>query len=253
MTIQIMRVEHEDVKAMRELYRHEAHCQIIHYSFIGRKLADPYLILIDGHRAGYAAIGNIYPAQRVIEFYTLPNSRAFALPMFQELLTVTGATEIEAQSNMPLALLMLYDCATNIRTESILFEDAFTSALTSPNTTFREATAGDDFTHFPEPYHEHDGWLLEVDGAIVAVGDYLEHYNPPYGDIYMEVIESERRRGYGSYLVQELKRLAYEMGKKPAARCGRDNFASRQTLQKAGLLPCGRLLAGDVISPATAN
>jgi GNAT superfamily N-acetyltransferase len=60
----------------------------------------------------------------------------------------------------------------------------------------------------------------------------------------MEVAEPHRRRGFGSYLVQELKRVGYEMGKVPAARCNPTNLASRGTLQKAGLLPCARLLVG---------
>ena len=83
-------------------------------------------------------------------------------------------------------------------------------------------------------------------GPVVATGGFLCHYNPPYGDIFMEVTEPARRQGIGSYLVQEVKRVCYEAGKKPAARCGPSNIASRRTLQKAGLLPCGRLLAGKI-------
>ena len=97
------------------------------------------------------------------------------------------------------------------------------------------------FEHKVEPVGE---WLLEVDGGIVATGGIATHYNPPYGDLFMEVDEPHRRRGYGSYLIQELKRVAYEMGKVPAARCNVANAASRATLQKAGLLPCARLLGG---------
>jgi hypothetical protein len=48
-------------------------------------------------------------------------------------------------------------------------------------------------------------------------------------------------------MVQELKRICYEMGKIPAARCSITNVASRQTMQKAGMLPCCRLLVGDVV------
>ena len=70
------------------------------------------------------------------------------------------------------------------------------------------------------------------------------HYNPPFGDIYMEVDETRQRRGYGSYLIQELKRVCYEMGRIPAARCNVANAASRAALQKAGLLPCARMLNG---------
>jgi GNAT superfamily N-acetyltransferase len=76
----------------------------------------------------------------------------------------------------------------------------------------------------------------------------LFHYNVPYGDIFMGVAEPLRRRGYGSYLIQELKRTAYEMGKVPAARCNATNVASRASLQKAGMLPCARVLTGVIAS-----
>jgi GNAT superfamily N-acetyltransferase len=91
-------------------------------------------------------------------------------------------------------------------------------------------------------------WLIEHNGAIVATGGIATHYNPPYGDLFMEVDERFRRRGYGSYLIQELKRTCYETGLVPAARCNVANLASRATLQKAGLLPCARLLSG-VLAP----
>ena len=89
-------------------------------------------------------------------------------------------------------------------------------------------------------------WVIEADGAVVAAGGFLCHYNPPYADLNMVVAESARRRGFGSYLVQEVKRVCYESGKKPAARCDPANVASRRTMEKAGLLPCGRVLVGEV-------
>ena len=83
-------------------------------------------------------------------------------------------------------------------------------------------------------------------GAVVATGGVLSHYNPPYADVYMEVAEPQRHKGFGSYLVRALKRVCYEAGKKPASHCDLDNLASRATLQKAGFLPCWRLLVGEV-------
>jgi GNAT superfamily N-acetyltransferase len=70
---------------------------------------------------------------------------------------------------------------------------------------------------------------------------------PRYGDLFMEVDEPCRRRGYGGYLIQELKRACYEMGRIPAARCNATNAASRAALQKAGLLPCARMLNGILV------
>ena len=182
-----------------------------------------------------------------MEFYTLPAFRAAALPLFRELLAVSGATEVEAQTNDTLLTLMLLDCARDFTSDTILFEDAFTTHLDCPDGTLRRATPEDGgrvFEHKGEPVGD---WMVEVLGRVVATGGALDHYNPPYSDIYMEVDEQFRRRGYGSYLVQELKRVCYERGKKPVSRCNAANIASRRTQQKAGLLPCARVLVGKVI------
>ena len=129
MKIQVQRTEYEDVKSMREQYRHELHCQIVHDSFLSRGLADPYLVLVGGRIAGYGAISNKYDKGRLIEFHTLPDARRFALPMFRELLVTSQATHIEAQTNAPLMLLMLHDFASNIVPEKVLFHDAFATRL----------------------------------------------------------------------------------------------------------------------------
>ena len=49
-----------------------------------------------------------------------------------------------------------------------------------------------------------------------------------------------------SFLVQELKRVCYEGGSVPAARCNPKNIASRKTLQNAGFVPCGHILNGTI-------
>lgn len=246
MNIRAHRAEFREVEGMKELFRHEAHCQIIHDSFLSRGLADPYLILVEGRAAGYGAVSNRYDKGRLMEFYTLPHVRHRAQAMFRELLVVSQATEIEAQTNMPLILTMLYDCATDITEESILFQDAVTTDLACPSGVFRHATPEDAAAMFPHHSEPIGDWVLEANGAVVASGGFLCHYNPPYGDVYMEVSEPARRQGFGSYLVQEVKRVCYEAGKKPAARCHPTNAASRGTLQKAGFLPCGRLLTGRI-------
>jgi GNAT superfamily N-acetyltransferase len=238
MNVEARLVEFGDVEAMRELYRQEANCQIIHDSFLRRGLAEPYLILLDDRPAGYGAVGNRYPKNRVTEFYTLPRARRQALPMFRELLAVSQARTVEAQTNMALMLSMLYDVSKNVTIENIIFQDAYITDLPNPGGVFRQATTSDRDAE--------NQWVVEVDGVIAAKGGFLCHYNPPYGDVFMETAEPFRRQGYGSYLVQEIKRVCCEAGKKPAARCNPTNYASRRTLEKAGFLPCGRMLAGKV-------
>jgi GNAT superfamily N-acetyltransferase len=247
MNIEVSRVPADDIAPLRELHRQEMNCQITHDSFLRRGLSDSYLLRMDGRVAGYGLVANRYDPDTVDEFYLSRAYRASALPLFRQLIEVSGATKIRAQSNDRLMLLMLYDCAANITTDTILFEDAFTSHLTCPTGVFRKVGEADRahlFEHKSEPVGD---WMIESEGIPVATGGLLFHYNPPYGDIFMEVHPSYRRRGFGSYLVQELKRIAYEMGKRPAARTGVSNVASRAAMQKAGLLPCGRILVGEVM------
>ncbi len=249
MKIEIRQAEYRDVEALRGLYRQEANCQIRYDSHLSRGLADPYLILVGGRVAGYGAVLNKYDTGQLTEFYVLPAMRSQALPLFHELLRVSRATHIAAQTNIPLLLTLLYDCAENITDTNILFRDTAVTQLTCPGAVFRHIAPEDSegmFEHHGEPVGE---WVVEEGGAVVATGGFLGHYNPPYADLFMEVVEPARGRGIGSYLVQELKQVCYEAGKKPAARCDPGNVASRRTLEKAGFLPCARVLVGTVAAP----
>jgi GNAT superfamily N-acetyltransferase len=247
MNIEVLRVAVDDITPLRELHRQAMNCQIMHDSFPRRGFSDPYLIRVDGCLAGYGLVANKHWPETVHEFYPLPAYRAASLPMFRQLLEVSQATKILAQSNDRLLLLLLYDCAANITSDTILFADAFTTHLTCPTGSFRKVIEADKEQLEEQKLDPGSDWMIESDGVPVATGGVTFHYNPPHGDIYMGVAEAYRRRGFGSYLVQELKRVSYEIGKTPAARCNAANVASRKTMEKAGLLPCARLLVGDVV------
>jgi GNAT superfamily N-acetyltransferase len=247
MLIRVDPTDFKSIEPLRALYRQEANCQIIHDSCLARGLADGYLIQLDGRPAGYGGIWNKYDPGQLMEFYTLPVARPHALPMIKELIAASRATRMEAQTNMPLMVTMLFDVAQNIKAENVLFADAVTTRLACPGAIFRPAGDADAERVSPEEREAIGQYVLEAEGALVATGGFLCHYNPPYGDIYMHVFEPHRKMGYGSYIVQELKRVCLEAGKRPAARCNADNHLSRRTLQKAGFLPCGRLLTGEII------
>jgi GNAT superfamily N-acetyltransferase len=101
--------------------------------------------------------------------------------------------------------------------EKIVFRDALVTHLRVAGAVVRRIRVGEAenvFTHHREPVGD---YILEVDGVVVATGGLTSHYNPPYRDVYMEVEPRFRLRGYGSYLVQELKALCYESGGIPCA------------------------------------
>ncbi|HUF61448.1 MAG TPA: GNAT family N-acetyltransferase [Verrucomicrobiales bacterium] len=240
----------QEILPWRDLYRQEMNCQIIHDSLHSRKgWTEPYLLMAGGVVAGYGSIAVAGPWKgkpTVFEFYVAPPYRSRMFDLFIGLLRACNARRIETQSNDPLLTTMLHTFAGNVTSESILFHDKITTAHPPNGTLFRPATVGDAeqmFAHQVEPV---GNWVLEVEGKIAATGGLLFHYNRPYGDIHMEVAEAFRRRGLGSYLVQELKKVCYGQGSVPAARCGPANIASRKTLQKAGFVPCGHILAGSL-------
>ncbi len=70
----------------------------------------------------------------------------------------------------------------------------------------------------------------------------------PFVDLYMEVRKDQLRKGFGSFLIQEIKKQCYLAGRLPAARTGMDNIASRATLIKAGFKVAGFMLSGTIKS-----
>ena len=248
MNIEVSLLRLEAIQGLRELYRREMNCQIVHDSLHARFFTDIYLIRVDDRVAGYGCVmsGDSESRDVIKEFYVLPVHRARALPLFRRFASASGATTIEAQTNDTLLSLMLFDCAREFKSETILFHDAGRTNLSMPGVIVRKVTEQDRDRIFPHRLEGVGDWLLEADGEVVATGGVYTHYNPPYGDISMEVAEPFWRRGFGSYLVQELKRTCYEMGNVPAARCNVTNAASRATLEKTGFLPCARILRGVI-------
>ena len=240
----------QEILPWRDMYRQEMACQIIHDSLHSRKgWTEPYLLMSGGIVAGYGSIAVGGPwkgTPAVFEFYVTPPYRSRMFELFIALLKASNAEKIETQSNDPWLTPMLHTFAHNVASESILFHDKLTTAHPRNGAFFRQATAGDAARIFPHHVEPVGDWVLELEGTIAATGGILFHYNRPYGDIYMEVAEAFRKRGLGCYLVQELKRVCYEQGSVPGARCSPENIPSRKTLQKAGFVPCGHILTGTV-------
>ncbi|HYU78278.1 MAG TPA: GNAT family N-acetyltransferase [Vicinamibacterales bacterium] len=247
--IDVDRVHVDSILGLREEYRREMACQIVHDSWHSRGFTTSYLLRVNGDVAGYASVGGApcNPKDTVKEFFVLPAARGFSLPLFRKLLAVSEARTIEAQTNDVQLALMLYECAVEWQSETILFADAVTTCVPAPDgVILRSVTALDRPSVFPHTVEPVGDWGLEHDGQVAATGGILFHYNPPYGDIYMEVAAPHRGRGFGSYLVQELKRICRETGHIPAARCHQDNRASRRALERAGMFPCARILHGRI-------
>jgi GNAT superfamily N-acetyltransferase len=243
----------EAILPWRDRYRDEMRCQIVHDSLHSRAgWTIPFLLNADHTMVGYGSIlvGGPWKGTRtVFEFYVLPAYRSLVFDLLAILVEAGEATAIQAQTSDTLLTVMLHVWCGTVRSEKIVFADRLATSLPAGGATFRRATADDKeriFAHHREPVGD---WLIEFEGAIVATGGIALHYNRPYGDIFMEVAAPFRRRGLGSYLVQELKRVGRESGNIPCARCDTADVASRRTMQKAGLVPCAHILSGAISRP----
>jgi GNAT superfamily N-acetyltransferase len=232
---------------LRDLFRAEVRCQIIHDSIHRRPgWTHEYVLRRDGVTVGYGSVAVAGPWKErpaVYEFCVVPDHRSYLFDLFEAFSAASAAPAIEVQTNDVIAAVVLHAYARDVAADAILFHDSLTTHHPlPPNVTIRTPTA----TEAPDSPSEDLRWrvVVDADGEVVAAGGVLLHYNPPYGDIYMDVDERFRRRGFGTVIVQELKRVCYERGFIPGARCSVHNIASRSTLQRAGFVPCGHILTG---------
>jgi len=149
----------------------------------------------------------------------------------------------ECQSNDFLLTSMLYEFSHNVNADVVLFEDHTVTEYQNPGVIFRAATKSDK-TY--DPKVELGEYVLKLKGGVVATGGFLLHYNMPFADLYMDVKEACRRKGFASCILQEVKKECYLAGRVPAARCNIGNKVSRAALIKAGLKVCGFMLKGDI-------
>jgi GNAT superfamily N-acetyltransferase len=235
---------------LRTRYREEMNRQIVHESIHTRAgWTRSWLLFVDDEAVGFGSIAVAGPwkvRHTLFEFYVLPAQRRYAFRLFETLLEACGARFMEIQSDDLLLAAMFHTYARDTFSEAIVFQDRCTTRHVVEGATLRCMTADEETAR---SMHERQGgpnWELVLNGAVVGKGGILFHYNVPYGDLHMEIEEAARGRGLGAFLVQELKRKAYELGAIPGARCNPKNVASRRTLQKAGFAATAHMLVGSL-------
>jgi len=246
MTITVEKTDLARILPLRALFLQEASHQVRYNACHERGWSDSYLLAIDSLPVGYGSIkGREIPDRdTAFEYFVIAPYRRYASGLFREFLSVSRPRFIECQSNDALHSAMLFEFGHNISADTVLFEDHCVTNLSVPGAVVRRKCEADEiFPHSVEPVGD---FVLEMNGEIVATGGFLLHYNLPFADLYMEVREDCRRRGFASFLLQEVKRECYLAGRVPAARTGIRNFGSRGALTRAGLRVCGFMLTGEV-------
>ena len=247
MTLSAIKINLQEILPLRNLFLQENNFQIRYNAQHERGWSDSYLIMHNEEKIGYGSISGketINDRDSVFEFYIIPSFRNLAPLAFLELVHASKAPFIICQSNDLLLLSLLFQFAQNIHADTVLLGEDFTSSMHIDHVIFRKWSDKDIiFEHKAEPVGT---YVLEFNNQVVATGGFLLHYNMPFADLYMEVREDCRRKGFGSFLIQEIKKQCYLAGRVPAARTGLDNIASKATLLKAGFKVAGFMLSGTI-------
>jgi GNAT superfamily N-acetyltransferase len=249
MTATAVKASLEHILSLRGLFLQETNFQIRYNACHERGWTDSYLLKVDGLDVGYGSIKGQERNDRdtIFEFYVVPPYRKHAAFLFRELISASSVRYIECQSNDHLLSAMLYEFSQDVSSDVVLFEPHSMTEYTIPDAVVRPTRANDQvFEHTVEPPGD---YVLEIKGEIVATGGFMLHYNPPFADLYMEVRKDYRKKGYGTFILQEVQKACYLAGRVPAARCQITNLASRKTLIKAGLRVCGFMQIGNVKDP----
>lgn len=230
-----------DIAALRPLYLRELNAQMRYDSVHPRGWSDVYLLHAGDDIVGYGAVmSQDQVRDTIFEWFVLPPWRDLGIELFAALISTSGATLIESQTNDPCLYPMARHWGVDLRPTVYFFEAGPIADLSGPGTVRPRADGDTPMT----PDGELGSHVLEVDGEIVASGGFLLHYNHPFADVYMDVHEAHRRRGYGARIVASVMRACWLAGRIPAARCNVDNAASRATLRKAGMREIGRMMFG---------
>jgi RimJ/RimL family protein N-acetyltransferase len=244
MNIEVLPIALSSIEHFRADFLRENRFQFVHDKCHRYGWADTYLFRLDGKDGGYGSVwGRNERKDRdtIFEFYLIPEFRNYSHQVFQEFISATSVKYLESQSNDKFMSPMFHAFSTCSYSEAILFEDALETTYHIP---------GSDFQSKEETGMRADErrFVMTHGDDVVASGGFLMNYNFPYADIYYDVLESQRRKGYGTLMVQLLKKEVYKLGRVPAARCNVGNIPSKATLLKGGFRICGTLMGGFVIN-----
>lgn len=243
MNTRVTKTTLDEIRDMRASFLQEMNAQFVCDKCHYYGWSDDYLFMTDDIKIGYGCVwgtGKREDRDCIFECYLLPQYRFYDTVFFEQLARLSGAVYVEVQTNDRSLAPLFFRYTTNIQAEAILFEEDRETTLHVAGANFREKTSADNIDD------QHTKHVVELNGELAGSAGLMLNYNHPYADIYMDVKEPFRRRGLGSFLVQEIKKEAYRLGRVPAARCNITNIISRATLQKAGLRICGYRLKGTI-------
>ncbi len=243
---QVVKCDLNEILPYRGLYIQENNCQIRYDSCHVRNWSDSYLLIYGDQKVGYGSVkgkDDLTQRDAIFEFYLVPFWRREKYLFYEALIEASQCKFLECQTNDALHTSLVHYFGRNISSDTMLFADDCSTAHSLDDARVR-LRKPEDLVF--EKNKDAGAYVLLINDEIVASGGFLTHYNMPFADLYMEVRPGYRRRGYATYILQEIKKYCYLAGRVPAARCSIRNEASQRSLLKAGMRNCGHMLVAEL-------
>lgn len=224
-------------------------------SFLEDHLHDShhYLIQVDGSDAGYTSI---FKEGLIVQFALRNEARRYGEEAFLRVRKMESVRGALVPTSDQFFLSHALDNFSRLTKQAYLFEPGVDSAesgavegyelrlATLDDLVLIKESTGDDFLDDPERHiRAREVYLTLKDSETVGFG-IIEGsiYQPQTASLGMFTIESFRRTGVGSSTMRLLVAKSRELKVNPVSGCWYYNHDSRKTLEKAGMVSCGRYL-----------
>ena len=245
--MQITQTTYSAISHLRNDFLDEVNIQFVLDKCYRYGWADAYGFYINQELVGYGSVwGKDKREDRdtVFEFYVVPQHRDLEEQFFINFCHTSNVPYIECQTNDKLLYPLFKKYTSNISTDAILFADHHSTHFQIPNVRLEKRE---------QPNSDDNHYVLINNAEEVGEGGFMINYNFPYADIYYSIHEQHRRKGFGTFFVQELKAEVYKQNRIASARCNPSNIASKATMLKAGMIVCGKRLSGEINLDERAN
>jgi GNAT superfamily N-acetyltransferase len=210
---------------------------------------------------GYAVVND---ENQLLNFFLHPQFMSHGVDILSQFLKAHKIGQAVLGTNNPVAMTMALQLQQKVIPHTYLFHDAFDGIAAKTEGTFGAAEVG-ELNDLIEFYHYAIGapkdWLQNYLGDLLAKGEVYalkngEHYlgacevrssqtNDRVADVGMVVSPDHRRKGLGTYLLGQAKRIAKENKKQAICSCEVDNLGSKKSIEKNGFVSMHQMLLLD--------
>ncbi len=194
----------------------------------------------------------------LVEFYILKEYYIYSQEIFIYIIKSDMVEDAAVSTKQSEFLSLCLDFQKSVYVSSYLFTDTENKKYELnhyENLSFRLAKKSDiqainnKCESRPQEYYEelieNDQLFVLYEGDILlGIGEFRisKTHQGQYGDIGVVVAEEYRRKGIGTYIINQLKEHCYRNNLKPMASCDSKNIASMNTLIKAGFISEHRII-----------